>query len=89
MSAEPTSDALNPIQPGPQGRVAESRIYRTPSNFRHVKERYTANFISVFEVARLETELIFKWAAGPEHKVAASSGSYLLRPRTAFSLDTI
>ena len=31
MSAKPTSDALNPIQPGPQGRVAESRIYKTPS----------------------------------------------------------
>ena len=44
-------------------------------NFRHVKERYTANFISVSEVARLKIELIFKWAAGPEHKVAASSGS--------------
>ena len=32
MSAKPTSGALNPIQPGPQSWVAESRIYRTPSS---------------------------------------------------------
>ena len=34
MSAKPTSDALNPIQAGPQSRVTESRIYRAPSNYR-------------------------------------------------------
>ena len=32
MSAKPTSDALSPIEPGPQSQVAESRIYRTPSS---------------------------------------------------------
>ena len=32
MGAKSTSGALNPIQPDPQGRLAESRIYRTPSS---------------------------------------------------------